>query len=611
MPRRRRRAEREQGQALVLFALSLVVILAFAGLVVDLGVLRNNRQILVNSIDAAALAGGTMLPLAGAAAETAADNLIDGIITVDYSGLPLPTTTNGGITYRCLVGVNSSGQADLTQTTEGMCNPSASLGTLTEADFTGSGSSRSSTCNPAVGDTCNVVVVSASATTNYGFAPVVGIRSGSTGTIMSAACNGPCGVGSQTPTDLVLIIDRTDSMTTGNCAVSTGLNCVLMARQAADAVLQVYNPAYERVAFGTIGPSSTSSSSPAQGTGLTACVNTTTPTWNVHTAALTSSTGYGTTIPSNYPASPGNVPNWLPVRLSGTDGSAPIYDAYSSGTAQPYTLALPSASHLVDAINCFDSPGGTGTNLATPLLMAQAELNADTRSGVIKGILLETDGQPNYGVGSDTTDYTCAGDIADATIVKNAGIQIYTVGFGLDNEQPSGPNHDAACPDTSSMDATGNLAAMASNMTSGSPSPDLGCPSPSNILTAYPGDHAFCEVKSTDGGALLQTVFKYIAVTLAKGGLHLLNLYPQPIVTSLSTATGSLTQSTNVTITGEFFTGATSVTGATSFANSATMPDTTINAVMPAGTAAGTVNIQVTTPGGTSPIVSADQFTYP
>ncbi len=58
----RPRAGRERGQALVMFSIVLVVILAFASIVIDLGVLRNNRQILVNAIDSGALAGGTQAP---------------------------------------------------------------------------------------------------------------------------------------------------------------------------------------------------------------------------------------------------------------------------------------------------------------------------------------------------------------------------------------------------------------------------------------------------------------------------------------------------------------------------------------------------------------------
>ena len=43
----------------------LVIILAFSALVIDVGLLRNNRQPLVNAMDAGALAGGTLLPVDG------------------------------------------------------------------------------------------------------------------------------------------------------------------------------------------------------------------------------------------------------------------------------------------------------------------------------------------------------------------------------------------------------------------------------------------------------------------------------------------------------------------------------------------------------------------
>ena len=83
-----------------------------------------------------------------------------------------------------------------------------------------------------------------------------------------------------------------------------------------------------------------------------------------------------------------------------------------------------------------------------------------------------------------------------------------------------------------------------------------------------------------------------------------------PAVSSLSVNAGPLTGGTTVVITGTNFTGATAVsfggTAATSFTvNSATQ----ITATAPAD-AAGTVNITVTTPGGTSATSASDQFTY-
>jgi hypothetical protein len=82
-----------------------------------------------------------------------------------------------------------------------------------------------------------------------------------------------------------------------------------------------------------------------------------------------------------------------------------------------------------------------------------------------------------------------------------------------------------------------------------------------------------------------------------------------PVVTSISPSTGTSTGGTVVTITGTGFTGATvvdfgSAAGTNIVVNSATQ----ITVTSPAG--AGLANVTVVTPGGTSAIVPADQFTY-
>ena len=83
-----------------------------------------------------------------------------------------------------------------------------------------------------------------------------------------------------------------------------------------------------------------------------------------------------------------------------------------------------------------------------------------------------------------------------------------------------------------------------------------------------------------------------------------------PKVTGLSPTSGPAAGGTSVTITGTGFTGATAVdfgsTAATNMAVNAA--GTKITAISPAGT--GTVNVTVVTPGGTSAISSADQFSY-
>jgi hypothetical protein len=84
---------------------------------------------------------------------------------------------------------------------------------------------------------------------------------------------------------------------------------------------------------------------------------------------------------------------------------------------------------------------------------------------------------------------------------------------------------------------------------------------------------------------------------------------PTPGVTKIEPTTGPAAGGTSVTITGTGFIGATAVRFGSNNAASFTVNSaTSITAVSPAG--AGTVDVTVTTPAGTSPTGSADQFTY-
>jgi cysteine-rich repeat protein len=85
---------------------------------------------------------------------------------------------------------------------------------------------------------------------------------------------------------------------------------------------------------------------------------------------------------------------------------------------------------------------------------------------------------------------------------------------------------------------------------------------------------------------------------------------PQPRLTSISVTMGPATGGTSVTIAGTGFSGVTAVDFGTSSAASFTVnSDTSITAVSPAASG-GTVDVTVTSAGGTSATSSADQFTF-
>ena len=349
------------------------------------------------------------------------------------------------------------------------------------------------------------------------------------------------GVATDPPVDVMLVMDRTSSMSGTDTANATA---------AAKSIVSLYNPAYQWLGFSLLGAS-------APPTKSGACAS-------LPAGSAPTSTTYPGTGNSLLRA-------WVPVGLSGT-GSA--FDAdYSSVTA---------------AINCYTN-SSTGTDLADPVYAATYELTHNGRTGVRKGIILETDGQPNASVGSVSSSEYCLAASNAATAAKAAGIQIFTIGFGLDG------SNDASCPDTAGAwkgkSATNLLASMATQ-----PSTDsLDCPGTGKTNTNNDGDYFYCLPKTTGASTDLTLVFQAAAGQLASGHPHLIQLCPTPIITGLSPSTW--TAGASVTIGGEYFTGTTSVmfggTPATSFSVSG---DTSITAKAPGGTA----SITVATPCGTN-----------
>ena len=93
-----RRRNRQAGQALYLTAASLVVLMGFLGLGIDMGMLRYQKRIQQTAADAAAIAGAEEIPysssgIPSAAQQAAADNGFSGAIN---TGCPPPAITSLG-----------------------------------------------------------------------------------------------------------------------------------------------------------------------------------------------------------------------------------------------------------------------------------------------------------------------------------------------------------------------------------------------------------------------------------------------------------------------------------------------------------------------------------
>ncbi|MDZ5637369.1 beta strand repeat-containing protein, partial [Janthinobacterium sp. GMG1] len=98
--------------------------------------------------------------------------------------------------------------------------------------------------------------------------------------------------------------------------------------------------------------------------------------------------------------------------------------------------------------------------------------------------------------------------------------------------------------------------------------------------------------------------------TSATGAANQFTYIPAPTVTSISPTAGPATGGSTVIITGTGFTGAAAVTfGATAATGFTVNSATQITATAPPGVA-GTVDVTVTTPGGTSAAGAADKYTF-
>jgi hypothetical protein len=291
---------------------------------------------------------------------------------------------------------------------------------------------------------------------------------------------------------------------------------------------------------------------------------------------------------------------WVPVGLSGTDTDSPLPNP--NGSAGDYKTNGGVNTPLVKSINCIYAETN-GTNLSTPLQMAKWYLDHYGRPGVTAGIILETDGHPQVGFesGDQTTTnyaYTCQAVIDAASAAKAdttnspTGIQIFTIGYGVDST--------SKCPTrTTTMSASNSSNNMYETTTwSGKSAMTMLCAVATQPIEPYCFDNPPSSELASD--------FQQAATELSKGTSRLIQLYPAPVVTSVSTGGPS------VSIGGEYFTGASKVYFGNAPATSFTVGnDNSITAVAPAGPSGKPVPVTVSTPGGISVITGASYYTYP
>lgn len=437
---RRFKAE-EQGAILPMAGLVLIVIFTMAAIGVDLSLMSQRRQDLWNSADAAALAGASQLPDDAVEAERLAR------LYAENNDAELATGLD--VTFRCLVGDrDNDGQPDAADIPSS-CDPGPAV-PVTAPPYVCDGGICAVTCDASLpGNQCNTIVLEADKMVPYNFAPLIGIDEGAT-EVRSAACRGTCGGSAAGPVDLIMIIDRTTSMSDSD---------LQNAKNAALSVLDFFNPSLHHVGLAGINAGNPS---------------------NLCEGQFADSGG-----------------TWLIVGLSNDYKDTLTLDLDGNGS-----LDLDGTSTLVSTIQCLNKK--TGTDLGSPIHDttygqpdALGELLANGRPGVKKGIILLSDGgahDPN--AVANPCQY--ADDMAaDA---KAAGVEIFTIGFGIGSKSCSS--------DSSGGFASAPVAQLLASMATG--------PTDDNCVAGgenSDGDHFFCEPASSD----LTDVFVAAASQFAAG----------------------------------------------------------------------------------------------
>jgi hypothetical protein len=471
----RERLKEERGAIAVLAALTIVILFAAVAFVIDISRLYHERQVLQNAVDFGSLAGAQDLPVQGSARALIANADATKVATANA---PQVTAANLTITYQCIVGDQDGDLQPDAGTVPFVCGPTGTW----SSGWTKKGATRVvHDCNPFAGDKCNTIRLATSNTIPYYFAPVIGINTGSTGTVNAASCKGSCGAAAK-PIDVVMVLDRTGSMDNADVA---------NVRNAALSVLDYYDPSqqwigvvslpYGKGAPGSLGSTGKCEAYGDRRTGPQGNPNPP-PTYQV------------------YPTTSGSNLWWATNGLS--------QDYKNTGIINP-------ASNLVQEINCLTrapdyvyatsqggAPSGNHTNLGDSLDAARAML-ATGRPTVPDVIIFMTDGQANQ----PSSMQPCQYFNDKATIAKAAGQEIFTIGYGIDSTKCS----DSSGPFVNKTGTT-NLAMAATPTTTD----DLagGCGPNEN----KDGDHYYCAPATAD----LAPIFLQVA-DAAIGGAHLVD----------------------------------------------------------------------------------------
>jgi hypothetical protein len=281
------------------------------------------------------------------------------------------------------------------------------------------------------------------------------------------------------------------------------------------------------------------------------------------------------------------------VKLTASDGASENYFGKSVAVSDNTVVV----GAYMATVNGNNAQGAAYVFTESDSVWTQtAELNASDGAG--------TD-EFGYSVAIDGNTVVVSTSDGEDNFYENSGV---TYVFVVPGPGLSSPTIGAVSPNTGPLTGGTQVTITGTNLTGatavkfGTASATIVSDTATQIVATSPAELAgIVDVKVTTAGGTS-------AVSSADQFTYAAN--PQPTVTSISPTSGSTAGGTTIIITGTNLTGATAVQFGNVAASSFTVNSATqITATSPAESA-GTVDVKVTTPGGTSATSSADQFTY-
>lgn len=472
----RRFLSEELGQTVVILVVVMSAVMSLAGAAIESAHVYYAYRLLQASTNASALAAASQMPDIGVSSSP-----ISG--TAFYSLHQYSSETGKLNATNLLTSDTISANFYCSSSTV-----SSTLNVGCQTPPTGEGS-----CT--TGSTCNAVTATQTATIPLWFGGLFGFRSLNVSAVATAAMAG----GSNTPWNIVIILDSTNSMSQSDGGTQCSSSKIQCALQGVQLLLgDLYPCMLGQTCTNTTGVTPVDSVSlfvfPAITTG-SASKDYTCPTSNPTAVAYTIPNASPAYTAGTAPASNLMLPSADTYQVLGFADNYKITDA--SGLDQAIKIVIAAGDSGVTGCNGIQAPGGEGTYYAQVIYAAQAALasqqtnnpgsknamiilsdgdatacasNANTSAGGCntKSNIVATEGTLN-GTGSSTSVVypsplgECGQAVLAAQYAANQGTAVYTIGYGSENTggNASGSNAHCVSDKTYSASVTTNGGAWA------------------------------------------------------------------------------------------------------------------------------------------------------